>query len=77
MGLLDDLMAANESRKSKCLMGQTIDAMSDLDRGEFLNALESGNFSCSVVSTVLKNNGYIVSEDTVRRHVQSRCRCGV
>ena len=77
MGLLDDLMAANESRKSKCLMGQTIDAMTDLDRGEFLNALESGNFSPAIVSSVLKSNGLNVSVDTVRRHVQGRCRCGL
>lgn len=78
MSLADDLNGlVNEPvKRLQCSISIMLNAMSDdSDRAAVTHALTNDAVRASSLARVLRNHGYSVSEQSIRRHRKRDCRC--
>ena len=59
-----------------CSMGVILDALTDDERAQMLEAFDDKAITGAVIADVLSRHGHKITGPTVIRHRQGRCACG-
>jgi hypothetical protein len=72
-----DTLFEKPSRASQCRFGREYDELDETDRQKLRTAFLDTEITTTWIWTVLAENGFTVSESTVRTHRKGNCRtCG-
>ena len=72
-----DALFEKSPKTSQCRFGKQFAALSDEDQNKIKIAFQDNEITTSWIFKVLSENGFPVSESTVRTHRKGNCRtCG-
>lgn len=75
MGLLDQIHALQQPQNKPCKVSKMLAGMDKQTATELATALADPSIGNTLLSRVLKQNGYEVSKTTIALHREKGCAC--
>lgn len=75
MGILDEVLAAQNKASKPCKVGRILAGMPKKDRDEVEQALQNPDIQTEPLTRVLNNHGYIVGSSAMSLHRRGECCC--
>lgn len=73
--LFDEIQAAQTSNRLECNVSVLMKKLGQTDRDGLLAAMEDPGIYGSTIVKVLKDRGFRIGDDSVRRHRRGACSC--
>lgn len=76
-GLLKDILSENtRPTQNGCGLARFLGTLTAEDRTDLEQAMQDKTITSSAIQRALRNNGYAISGNMIRRHRRKDCPCG-